>query len=262
MEKLIVENEKFNTIKEMFSLENDFAIIAGPCSIESEEQTDYIANKIKKMGVTILRGGAYKPRTSPYAFQGLQEEGLVILKKVGKKYNLKTVSELMDIRDLENIIDSVDLIQVGSRNMANYSLLKELGKTDKPILLKRGLMSTIDEFIYAAEYIAMGGNRNIILCERGIRTFETATRNALDLSCVPIIKSRTNLPIIVDLSHSLGRKDIVVQMAKASIACGADGIMVEVHNNPEKALSDSFQQLTINEFKVLVNEINKFRNLF
>ncbi|MBE5806272.1 MAG: 3-deoxy-7-phosphoheptulonate synthase [Clostridiales bacterium] len=258
MEKLIVENEKFNTIGEMFSLKNDFAIIAGPCSIESEEQTDYIADKIKKMGVTMLRGGAYKPRTSPYAFQGMQKEGLAILKKVGKKHNLKTVSELMDVRDLETVINSVDLIQVGSRNMANFSLLKELGKTNKPILLKRGLMSTVDEFIYAAEYIAMGGNRNIILCERGIRTFENATRNTLDLSCVPIIKSRTNLPIIVDLSHSLGRKDIVVQMAKASKACGADGIMVEVHNNPEKALSDSLQQLTINEFEVLVNEINKF----
>lgn len=258
MEKLIVENEKFNTLGEILSVKSDFAIIAGPCSIESEEQTDYIADKIKKMGATILRGGAYKPRTSPYAFQGMQKNGLEILKKIGKKYNLKTVSELMDIRDLETVINSVDIIQVGSRNMANYSLLKELGKTSKPILLKRGLMSTIDEFIYAAEYIAMGGNRNIILCERGIRTFENATRNTLDLSCVPIIKSRTNLPIIVDLSHSLGRKDIVVQMAQASKACGADGIMVEVHNNPEKAMSDSLQQLTINEFEVLVNEINKF----
>lgn len=258
MEKLIVENEKFNNIREMFSLKSDFAIIAGPCSIESEEQIDFIADKIKKMGVKMLRGGAYKPRTSPYSFQGMQKEGLEILKRIGKKHRLKTVSEIMDTRDIDVMIDNVDFIQVGSRNMANYSLLKELGKTNKPILLKRGLMSTIDEFIYAAEYIAMGGNRNIVLCERGIRTFEIATRNTLDLSCVPIIKNRTKLPIIVDLSHSLGRKDIIVQMAKASKACGADGIMIEVHNNPEKAMSDSLQKLTIDEFDVLVKEINKF----
>lgn len=258
MEELIVKKDIFNSIQEMFSLKNEFPIIAGPCAIESEEQMDVIASKIKEFGITMLRGGAYKPRTSPYDFQGLQEEGLSILKTVGKKHNLKTVSEIMDIRDIEALINSVDFIQVGSRNMSNFSLLKELGKIDTPILLKRGLMSTIEEFVYAAEYIAMGGNRNIVLCERGIRTFEKATRNTLDLCCVPIVKEKTKLPIIVDLSHSLGRKDIVVQMAKASKACGADGIMVEVHNCPEKAMSDSLQQLTIKELEVLVHEINKF----
>lgn len=258
MNNLIVEKQKFKTLQEMFSLNDAFQIIAGPCSIESEEQMDIVANKIKELKINFIRAGAYKPRTSPYDFQGLGQEGLSILNLMRSKYNLITVSEIMDIRDIEMLIDKIDVIQVGSRNMTNFSLLKELGKTNKPILLKRGLMSTINEFMYAAEYIAVGGNENIVMCERGIRTFEDATRNTLDLACVAILKKKTSLPVIVDLSHSLGRKDIVVQMAKASKACGADGIMIETHNCPIKALSDSKQQLSLDEFEKLVYEIRAY----
>ncbi len=258
MNNLIVEKQKFKTLQEMFSINNDFQIIAGPCSIESEKQMDIVANKIKELKINFIRGGAYKPRTSPYDFQGLGQDGLSILNLIRIKYNLITVSEIMDIRDIEILIDNIDVIQVGSRNMTNFSLLKELGNTNKPILLKRGLMSTINEFLYAAEYIAVGGNENIVMCERGIRTFENATRNTLDLACVAILKEKTSLPVIVDLSHSLGRKDIVVQMAKASKACGADGIMIETHNCPVNALSDSKQQLSLDEFEKLVYEIKAY----
>lgn len=258
MKNLNVEKEKFKSLQEIFMVNNDFQIIAGPCSIESKEQMNIIAGKIKELKINFIRGGAYKPRTSPYDFQGLGQEGLSILKQIRNEYNLITISEVMDIRDIDITMDSIDIIQVGSRNMTNFSLLKELGNTNKPILLKRGLMSTIEEFIYAAEYIAIGGNQNIVMCERGIRTFENATRNTLDLSCVAIVKERTTLPVIVDLSHSIGRKDIIVQMAKASKACGADGIMVETHNCPAEALSDSKQQLTLDELEKLVNEINLY----
>ncbi len=252
MNRLIVENRKFHTLQEMFSVSNNFQVIAGPCSVESEEQIYTVAEKVKSLDLAFFRGGAYKPRTSPYEFQGMGKEGLILLKQIKEKYNLITVSEIIDIRNIEIMIDHVDIIQVGSRNMTNFSLLSELGTINTPVLLKRGLMSTIDEFVYAAEYIAMGGNENIVMCERGIRTFDSATRNTLDLACVAIIKERTSLPVIVDLSHSLGRKDIIVQMAKASRACGADGIMAETHNCPEKALSDSRQQLSFDELEKLV----------
>lgn len=260
MNKLKVENKRFRTLHEMFSLKNEVQIIAGPCSIENENQMNLVASKIKELDIKFIRGGAYKPRTSPYDFQGLGLEGLYILNDIKNKYKLITVSEIMDIRDIE-LMDSVDIIQVGSRNMTNFSLLKELGNINKPILLKRGLMSTVYEFLCAAEYIAMGGNDNIIMCERGIRTFENSTRYTLDLACVAILKEKTSLPVIVDLSHSLGRKDIVSKVAKASIACGADGIMIETHNYPDEALSDSKQQLSLDEFENFMNKIKPFLRL-
>ncbi len=230
-------------------------VIAGPCSVESTEQMEEVATALKSNKVSVLRGGTFKPRTSPYEFQGLKEDGLKILSSIGKKYCLKTVTEVVDTRDVEIVARYADVLQIGARNMHNFELLKEVGRTQKPVILKRGISATMHEFMLAAEYIVLQGNSNVILCERGIRTYETKTRNTLDISAIPIIKKETNLPIIVDLSHSLGRKDIVNSMAKAVIASGADGIMVEVHPQPELALSDSKQQLNIKEFEDMLNDI-------
>ena len=220
-----------------------FGIIAGPCSIESREQVCGIARAVKESGATMLRGGAFKPRTSPYAFQGLRGEGLKFLLEAKKETGLPVVTELMDLTQLP-LFEDVDVIQVGARNMQNFELLKELGHTNKPILLKRGLSSTLQELLMSAEYIMAGGNENVILCERGIRTFETATRNTLDLSCVPMLKKMTHLPIIIDPSHATGLSWMVKPMAMAAAACGADGLMIEVHNDPAHALCDGVQSLT------------------
>ncbi len=243
----------FKKFSEMFNAKScspikEPIIIAGPCSVENEVMIETIAKNLSARGIQFLRGGVFKPRTSPYDFQGLGMEGLKLLKKIGDKYNMYTVSEVTDTRYVETMIDYVDVLQVGSRNMHNFELLKEIGKTSTPVLLKRGMCATIDEFKMAAEYIAVGGNRKIILCERGIRTFETNTRNTLDISCVPILQQETQLPVIVDLSHSLGRKDIVNIVARAVLALGVDGIMLEVHNDPSNALSDQAQQLNLDEF--------------
>lgn len=254
MSRLFVETKDFCDLKMLFPNLNEKFVIAGPCAIESEEMLRVTASALNNMGVKFLRGGAYKPRTSPYSFQGLGKEGIIILNKIAKEFGMYSVSELTDIRNLELFTNCVDIIQIGARNMQNYELLKELGKIDKPILLKRGLCATIDEFINAAEYIAIGGNSKLILCERGIRTFETATRNTLDISCIPIIHKKTKLPIIVDLSHSIGRKDIAKELCWAVQAVGADGIMVEVHPNPDEALSDSYQQMSLKEFKENIME--------
>ena len=239
----------------MFQIKNNFNIFSGPCAVENIEQMEVIAYKLYKNNLRFMRGGAFKPRTSPYEFQGLGIEGLKLLKYVCKKYSLISVSEILDPRDVENSREYIDIIQIGSRNMNNTPLLKEVGKTNQPILLKRGLMSTLKEFLLAAEYIVSTGNKNVILCERGIRTFEDSTRNTLDISSVAIIKKETSLPVIVDLSHSLGRKDIVVPIAKAVIALDVDGVMLEVHNNPPVALSDSRQQLSLEDFQSFLDEV-------
>ncbi len=249
----LVKQHKGNT--------HDFFLIAGPCSIESEEQILEIAEFLKQKGIKYLRGGLFKPRTSPYSFQGLQEEGIELLKKVKKQTGLKIITEVMDTKDINLISSCADVLQVGARNMHNFSLLKELGKTKKPILLKRGLAATIEEFLYAAEYILKEGNQNVILCERGIRTFETSTRNTLDLSAIPLIKSITKLPIIVDPSHGTGVKELIIPMSKAAIAAGADGLIIEVHNNPQEALSDKDQSLNFQEFSLLLKEINPYLKL-
>ena len=226
-------------------------IIAGPCSVENYEVMDTTVSFLKKMGIEYIRGGAFKPRTSPYSFQGLGMEGIEILKEMKNKYQIKIVSEVLDIRDIDEMIVTVDVIQVGSRNMYNYPLLKEIGKTNKTILLKRGISATIEEWLYAAEYIAIEGNDDIILCERGIRTFENYTRNTLDLNAVPVVKEKTSLRIIVDPSHGTGRRELVYPMSIASIAAGADGLLIEVHPEPEKALSDGFQSVNFNEFEMI-----------
>ncbi len=234
----------------------NFQIIAGPCSIESESQLIETANGVKMAGAKLLRGGAFKPRTSPYAFQGMRAEGLELLKKAKKETGLPIVTEIMDISHLE-LFDDVDVIQVGARNMQNFELLKELGKTKKPILLKRGLSSTIQELLMSAEYIMAGGNEDVILCERGIRTFETATRNTLDISAVSVIKELSHLPVIIDPSHACGIAKLVKPMAMAAAAAGADGLMIEVHNNPAKALCDGPQSLTPDQFADVVKSVNK-----
>jgi 3-deoxy-7-phosphoheptulonate synthase len=233
----------------------DKIVMAGPCAIESYEQLLETAKFIKANGANMLRGGAYKPRTSPKSFQGLKEEGLEILKAVKKETNLPVITELMDARDLEKLYEVADVIQIGSRNMQNFTLLSEVGKQDKPVMLKRGISSTIAEWIGAAEYIAAGGNNKIIMCERGIRTYNDYTRNTLDIAAVPIIKKETNLPVIVDPSHATGVRYLVKPMSIASLAAGADGIMVEVHPNPSKALSDGPQSLHFEEFTDLMESI-------
>jgi len=230
-------------------------IIAGPCSIESREQVCGIAESVKAAGATILRGGAFKPRTSPYAFQGLRAHGLELLLEAKKQTGLPIVTEVMDLSQL-NLFDDVDMIQVGARNMQNFELLKELGRMDKPILLKRGLSSTIQELLMSAEYIMSEGNEKVVLCERGIRTFETATRNTLDLSAIPLLKEHTHLPIIVDPSHATGLSRLVRPMSVAAIAAGADGLMIEVHNDPPHALCDGVQSLTPAAFAEMMAQIN------
>ena len=233
------------------------AIIAGPCSVESESQIVDIAEAVKKSGASFLRGGAFKPRTSPYNFQGLRDEGLKLLKVAREKTGLPIVSEIMSTEYLDKFIEDVDIIQVGARNMQNFELLKELGKTDKPILLKRGMSATIEEFLMSAEYIMSEGNEKVILCERGIRTFETYTRNTLDLSAIPVIKKLSHLPVIVDPSHASGLWWLVEPLAKASIAVGADGLIIEVHNDPVNAKCDGQQSITPERFDSLMKTLGK-----
>ena len=239
---------------------SQFQIIAGPCSVESEEQITAIAKEVKKSGANLLRGGAFKPRTSPYAFQGLHDEGLRLLLEAKKETGLPIVTEIMSPAHL-NLFEDVDVIQVGARNMQNFELLKELGYCKKPILLKRGLANTLEELLMSAEYILASGNPNVILCERGIRTFETATRNTLDISAVPMLKSRSHLPVIIDPSHACGIAWMVEPMAKAAAAVGADGLIIEVHNNPPKALCDGKQSITPDAFNKLVQTIRPFVEL-
>ena len=239
---------------------SQFQIIAGPCSVESEEQITAVAKEVKKSGANLLRGGAFKPRTSPYAFQGLHDEGLRLLLEAKKETGLPIVTEIMSPAHL-NLFEDVDVIQVGARNMQNFELLKELGHCKKPILLKRGLANTLEELLMSAEYIMASGNPNVILCERGIRTFETATRNTLDISAVPMLKSRSHLPVIIDPSHACGIAWMVEPMAKAAAAVGADGLIIEVHNNPPKALCDGKQSITPDAFDKLVQTIRPFVEL-
>ena len=237
-----------------------FGLIAGPCSVESREQVIDVAQRVKAAGATVLRGGAFKPRTSPYDFQGLKGEGLKLLSEAKKATGLPIVSEIMKIEHLE-LFDDVDIIQIGARNMQNFELLRELGRTDKTILLKRGLANTIKELLMSAEYICAGGNERIILCERGIRTYETLTRNTLDLSCVPVLHELTHLPVVVDPSHATGNSRYVPSMALAAAAAGADGIMVEVHNDPLHALCDGAQSLTPQQFASLADKIRDVRRV-
>lgn len=235
-----------------------FALIAGPCSVESEEQICNIAQQIRQTGANILRGGAFKPRTSPYAFQGLKDEGVRMLIQAKKLTGLPIITEIMNIRSLD-LFEEVDIIQVGARNMQNFDLLQELGKTKKPILLKRGLANTLQELLMSAEYIMSEGNENIILCERGIRTYETYTRNTLDLSAVPVLHELTHLPVVVDPSHATGKASLVPSMAVAAAAAQADGIMIEVHNDPARALCDGAQSITPEQFRELSMRIKKVR---
>ena len=233
-------------------------IMAGPCSVESEKQIVEVAKAVKASGANFLRGGAFKPRTSPYSFQGLELEGLELLKIAKQETGLPIVTELMSTAYLDKFVEDVDVIQIGARNMQNFDLLKEVGKTQTPILLKRGMSSTIEEWLMSAEYIMAGGNENVILCERGIRTFETATRNTLDLSAVPVIKEKSHLPIIIDPSHATGKRDLVEPLAKAAIAVGADGLMIEVHNNPAKALCDGKQSIKPETFDEIMKTVKKY----
>ena len=236
--------------------EGFFHVIAGPCSIESEEQICTIAQEVKKSGATLLRGGAFKPRTSPYSFQGLETDGLKLLLKAKKLTGLPIVTEIMGQDQIDDFAD-VDIIQVGARNMQNFRLLKALGQLRKPILLKRGLANTIEEFLMSAEYIMAGGNENVILCERGIRTFETMVRNTLDISAIPLLKQQSHLPVIIDPSHAAGIAWMVNPLAKAAIAAGADGLMIEVHNDPKNALCDGAQSLTPAQFDELMQDVKR-----
>lgn len=238
------------------------SFVFGPCSVESFEQVEAVAKNLHAKGEKFIRGGAFKPRTSPYDFQGLGVEGLKILKQIKDKYDLNVVSEIVNPNDFEVADEYLDVFQIGARNMQNFELLKEAGRTKKPILLKRGLSATIEEFVYAAEYIASQCNQNIILCERGIRTYEKATRNTLDISAVPILKQGTHLPVMVDVTHSTGRKDIMLPTAKAALAVGADGVMAEVHPDPSVALSDAGQQMDLDEFQAFYDELKPLSDLY
>ncbi|HDF4379845.1 TPA: bifunctional 3-deoxy-7-phosphoheptulonate synthase/chorismate mutase [Staphylococcus aureus] len=238
------------------------SFVFGPCSVESFEQVEAVAKNLHAKGEKFIRGGAFKPRTSPYDFQGLGVEGLKILKQIKDKYDLNVVSEIVNPNDFEVADEYLDVFQIGARNMQNFELLKEAGRTKKPILLKRGLSASIEEFVYAAEYIASQGNQNIILCERGIRTYEKATRNTLDISAVPILKQGTHLPVMVDVTHSTGRKDIMLPTAKAALAVGADGVMTEVHPDPSVALSDAGQQMDLDEFQAFYDELKPLADLY
>ena len=254
-------NRKFHPENTVITLNNGHTIgdgsvtlMAGPCSVETEEQILEVAQRIKAAGAHLLRGGAFKPRTSPYAFQGLRLEGLELLRLARKETGLPIVTEIMSVTHLDDFAD-VDIIQVGARNMQNFELLKELGRINRPILLKRGLSSTIEEFLMSAEYIMSGGNEQVILCERGIRTFETYTRNTLDIAAVPILKKLSHLPVLVDPSHAVGIPWLVEPLSVAAIACGADGLMIEVHNDPSKALSDGAQSLTPDQFDRVADHV-------
>jgi 3-deoxy-7-phosphoheptulonate synthase len=234
---------------------NELAVAAGPCSVESPEQINAVAEAVSQAGAKIMRAGAFKPRTSPYAFQGLGEKGLEMLRKAADKNNLFVVSEVMDPSQIQMMSNYVDMFQVGARNMQNYFLLRALGETQKPVLLKRGMSATIEELLLSAEYILSGGNYNVVLCERGIRTFENYLRNTLDIAAIPVIKKLSHLPIVADPSHGTGRRDKVAPMARAAVAAGADGLLIEVHNDPDHALSDGAQSLTPNEFSQLMGEL-------
>lgn len=270
VEKIVKVQEPFKKANRLFKPEDtiidvlgnkigggNLGIMAGPCSVESEEQIIEIAKSVKKSGANFLRGGAFKPRTSPYSFQGLELDGLKLLKKAKEATGLPIVTELMSTDYIDEFVENVDVIQIGARNMQNFDLLKQVGRTKTPILLKRGLSASIEEWLMAAEYIMAGGNDNVILCERGIRTFETATRNTLDLSAIPVIKRLSHLPVIVDPSHATGYWYLVEPLAKAAIMAGADGLMVEVHNDPKNALSDGQQSIKPESFEKLMNEIKR-----
>jgi len=234
---------------------DEIAVIAGPCAVENEDQIEQIAAIVKELGVRILRGGAFKPRTSPYSFQGLGEKGLKMLRKAAERNNMLVITEIMDFSMVELISEYADILQIGTRNMQNFAMLKEVGKVDKPVFLKRGFSSTIEEWLLSAEYIMSGGNERVILCERGIRTFETYTRNTLDISAIPVVKKLSHLPVFADPSHGTGRRDKVIPMARAAVAAGADGLMIETHINPETALSDGAQSLYPDQFEQLIKEI-------
>ncbi len=236
-------------------------VMAGPCAVESEEQLITIAKAVRKAGATMLRGGAYKPRTSPYSFQGLEEEGLKYLKEAGEETGLATVTEVISAEAIEAAVNYVDMLQIGARNMQNFILLKEAGRSQMPVLLKRGMCATIDEWLNAAEYIMSEGNPNVVLCERGIRTYETATRNTLDLSAVPVLRERTHLPVIVDPSHATGNYRYIKPMSLAAVACDADGLEIEVHNDPAHALSDGAQSLTFERFDDLMQSLKPYAAL-
>ncbi len=234
---------------------DEVIVMAGPCSAETEEQVDTTTAAVKRAGAKVLRGGAFKPRSSPYSFQGLGEEGLRLLKSAADRHNLKLVSEVMDISQLDLIERYSDILQVGARNMQNFTLLRELGRSRKPIMLKRGISATIEEWLLSAEYILAGGNMSVMLCERGIRTFESATRNTLDISAIPVVRKLSHLPILVDPSHGTGKRDKVAPMARAAVAAGADGLLIEVHNDPDHALSDGAQSLFPAQFDRLMAEL-------
>ena len=274
VEKILKVQEPFKKANKMFHPEptivdvngskvggKHLGIMAGPCSVENEEQIIEVAKSVKASGANFLRGGAFKPRTSPYSFQGLELEGLKLLEIAKKETGLPIVTELMSTDYLDEFVERVDVIQIGARNMQNFDLLKQVGKTKKPVLLKRGMSASIQEWLMSAEYIMAGGNENVILCERGIRTFETYTRNTLDLSAIPVIKKLSHLPVIVDPSHATGYWDLVEPLAKAAIIAGADGIMVEVHNDPEHALCDGQQSIKPENFKSLMDKIKVLADL-
>lgn len=259
-------NRKFHPNDTVITLSNgtkigdgSLTLMAGPCSVESAEQVTEIAKAVKTSGANVLRGGAFKPRTSPYSFQGLKAEGLELLLKAKEETGLPIVTEIMSESDID-LFNDVDIIQVGARNMQNFTLLKKLGKLDKPILLKRGLCATIEEWLMSAEYIMAEGNEKVILCERGIRTYEKYTRNTLDLSAIPIVKSLSHLPVVVDPSHATGMNWLVEPLAMAAVACGADGLIIEVHNDPPHALCDGAQSLTPEEFDSVVKKVNKIKS--
>ncbi|MCB2297119.1 3-deoxy-7-phosphoheptulonate synthase [Clostridium tagluense] len=266
MEKLLVHKNSgldiLVKVKNIVIGGEEKVIISGPCSVEGYDTMHDIASGLKKIGVHILRGGAFKPRTSPYDFQGFMEEGLKTLKIVGDEFNMPIVTEVMDSKDIDLVLRYADMLQIGSRNMYNYSLLKEVGKLKTPILLKRGMSATLPEWLYAAEYIMANGNENVVLCERGIRTFDTYTRNTLDLSSVAAIKQKYRIPIIVDPSHGTGRRELVARMSLSSIAAGADGLMIESHITPDNAISDARQTVSIDTVGQIVKNVRKFDGMF
>jgi 3-deoxy-7-phosphoheptulonate synthase len=235
--------------------ENEVVVMAGPCSVESREQIFTVAEVIAKAGARVLRGGAFKPRSSPYSFQGMGVDGLKLLQEAGEKFRLLVISEVMEISQIETMLPYVDILQIGARNMQNFNLLRELGKIKKPVLLKRGIAATLEELLLSAEYIMAGGNYEVILCERGIRTFETYTRNTMDISAIPIVKKLSHLPMTADPSHGTGRRDKVAPMARAAVAAGADALLIEVHHDPDKALSDGAQSLFPEQFNKLMDEL-------
>ncbi|MBI6873075.1 3-deoxy-7-phosphoheptulonate synthase [Clostridium aciditolerans] len=265
MKDLLIDQNSGDSIKvkvkNVVFGEKEKVIISGPCSVESYDIMIRIGKELKDMGVHMLRGGAFKPRTSPYDFQGLKEEGLEIIKAVGEEVKLPIVTEVMDARDIDNALNYTDMIQIGSRNMYNYTLLKEVGRTKAPILLKRGLSATISEWLYAAEYIMSEGNNNVVLCERGIRTFENYTRNTLDLNSVAVVKQKYRIPVIVDPSHGTGLRELVPTMSLASIAAGADGLIIESHISPDNSVSDARQTISMESLKNIVSGIKKLEEV-